>query len=184
MRVSKVMSNDFLDASVIREVRSVMGASLPREPQTRSLISIPRKVKRKSNVAFEKYGGASSKKPKATFQKKLVVFNYMGETPPTRFTRKDKYIVMRGLLPETEDLARKEIRDVLRCVILLRETGCVYIRMVKDLFVAVISSDSDEPVLKSEPSPEPEPALAIINSASVTRRKYNYQIPHFKSKKT
>ena len=44
----------------------------------------------------------------ATFQKKLVVFNYMGRDPPNNFTRSDKRIVVRGLLPPISVEATKE----------------------------------------------------------------------------
>ena len=64
---------------------------------------LPRREKRKSksSLALAKYGsGKKGKMQVSTFQRKLVVFNYMGVDSPTHFTRKDKYIVMRGLLPD------------------------------------------------------------------------------------
>ena len=55
----------------------------------------------------------------ATFQKKLVVFHYMGVDGPDTFTRADKRIAMRGLLPPipgdaSESDVRREICDVIR----------------------------------------------------------------------
>ena len=120
--------------SVSREVRNIMSSPLPNvsyDTKSRSFLSsqsfmnpIPRKPKRKtkSSLAFAKYGEGSTKKAKghvATFQKKLVVFGYMGRNPPAQFTRKDKHIVMRGLLPDisvqaSEEQVRKQIRDVIK----------------------------------------------------------------------
>ena len=58
-----------------------------------------KKRKPKLNVAsvpaLVKKGRVST----ATFQKKLVVFHYMGVDGPDSFTRADKRIAMRGLLP-------------------------------------------------------------------------------------
>ena len=123
------------------EVRSIMGPSFPRvsySSTSRSFVSspsaasssmtlIPRKPKRKSksSIALEKYMGLPKKKGKSakaggpSFQKKLVVFNFMGPNAPANFTRKDKNIVMRGLLPEIpfdadEEHIREEICDVIK----------------------------------------------------------------------
>ena len=58
-------------------------------------------------------------KPGPTFQKKLVVFKYMGRDPPAHFTRKEDYIVMRGILPDiplsaSESRIRQEICEVIQ----------------------------------------------------------------------
>ena len=65
---------------------------------------IPRRPKRKGKyqLSVEKYA-TSKRKPHPnayTFQKKLCVFKYMGSNAPNNFTRLDKDIVMRGLLPQ------------------------------------------------------------------------------------
>ena len=54
-----------------------------------------------------------------TFQKKLIVFDYMGEHAPKSFTSADKRICLRGLLPPisvdtTEHEISSEITAVLR----------------------------------------------------------------------
>ena len=118
-------------ASVEREVRSVMG-TLPRSVYSvasRSLSSstqIPRRPKQKTKLqlAEEKYARQGKKpklvaKPDPTFQKKLVVFKYMGQDAPAHFTRKDKYILMHGILPDiplnaTESQVRQEICEVIQ----------------------------------------------------------------------
>ena len=108
---------------VTSEVKRVMGSgspSLSYNTPTRSLSNllgsnqIPRKPKRKAKfeVAAQKYGtkkkGRSST---ATFQKKLVVFQFMGTDAPKTFTRADKRICMRGLLPPIGvDCSESEIR--------------------------------------------------------------------------
>ena len=87
-------------------------------PSTSSLYcKMTRKPKRKAGseaISKSKKGRVSS----ATFQKKLVVFKYMGEDAPSKFTRADKKIVVRGLLPPimveaTEEEIRKEICEVI-----------------------------------------------------------------------
>lgn len=152
---------------------------------------IPRKPKRKAKVAIaaEKYG--TKKKGRAstaTFQKKVVVFQYMGPDAPKSFTRTDKKICMRGLLPPilvdvSEDEVRNEICDVVRtcsvpdlsectpsdfefidmsgkqaripqckvgfewdrrAVKELAGTGCVYIRLTRNINHESETSSSDE----------------------------------------
>ena len=90
------------------EVQRVMGPSTPRmsySSPSHSLLSlsgsttIPRKPKRKAKIALalEKYEGRKKGRVStAVFQKKLVVFEYMGPDPPKVFTRNDKRICMRG----------------------------------------------------------------------------------------
>ena len=60
-----------------------------------SSISIQRR-----NVKRRKKGLLKCIKQTPTFQKKLVVFKYMGEQPPQSFNRKENDILLRGLLPE------------------------------------------------------------------------------------
>ena len=82
---------------------------------------INRKPKRKAKVKF--VGAPSSAKKgrlsTAKFQKKLVVFNYMGPDATDSFTRADRNIVVRGLLPPilvdaSETDVRHEICEVIR----------------------------------------------------------------------
>ena len=102
------------------EVRSIMGPSTSSLycATTNSLRKVTRKPKRKAvgeALSKSKKGRVSS----ATFQKKMVVFKYMGEDAPNKFTRADRNIVVRGLLPAimveaTEEEIRKEISEVIR----------------------------------------------------------------------
>lgn len=115
-----IFSPLFLGNKVTSEVRRVMGPSTPRLfPQ------IPRKPKRtKTSIAAEKYGNKRGRLSTATFQKKLVVFRFMPPSKsqveqPKTFTRCDKYIVVRGLLPSIsvespESEVRDEILEVIR----------------------------------------------------------------------
>ena len=85
---------------------------------TNSLRKVTRKPKRKAvseTLSRSKKGRVSS----TTFPKKLVVFKYMGEDAPNKFTRADRKIVVRGLLPPimveaSEEEIRKEICEVIR----------------------------------------------------------------------
>ena len=189
---------------VAKEVKRIMSPlpTVSYDPKSRdrsfaSSSAIPSKMKRKGkfSVANEKYGECSKKfKPGSAFQKKLVVFGYMGSNAPTQFTRKDSAIVMRGLLPDIsvnapEDDVRKEICEVIRginehdahlcqpeyfefidmngknasvlnvksgysftgkAVKNLAGTGCVYVRMTRELFSTYISSDDNSPKVKDE----------------------------------
>lgn len=85
-------------------------------------LAIPRHDKQKSKSAHVKYGSQTPCKGKrqrqATFQRKITVFNYMGSEAPSHFTRKDSYILMRGLLPDMsleadEKTVRQEIADII-----------------------------------------------------------------------
>ena len=106
-------------------MRRIMGPSssqgLGYSTSSTSLVGsghINRKPKRKAKFELTK----SVKKGRvstAKFQKKLVVFKYMGLDPVEKFTRADKKIAMRGLLPpipleSTEEDVRREICDVIR----------------------------------------------------------------------
>lgn len=68
-----------------------------------------------------KYGTPKStkgKKPAPTFQKKIVVIEYMGEDAPKSFGLKESYVVMRGMLGDISlDATEKEVRSHIREVI-------------------------------------------------------------------
>lgn len=110
------------------EVRRIMGPSTSKSlcysSSNSSLIGtgqINRNKKRKSNLKIVSHS-ASAKRGRAfipRFQKKLVVFKYMGVDGPDTFTRTDKRIAVRGLLPPipvdaSESDVRREICDVIR----------------------------------------------------------------------
>ena len=75
----------FLDQfTVLHHVHCRLRLKYPRRP----------KQKTKLQLAEEKYARQGKKpklvaKPDPTFQKKLVVFKYMGQDAPAHFTRKD-----------------------------------------------------------------------------------------------
>ena len=111
--------------SVRAEVRRIMGPSSSRglgySTSSTSLVGsghINWKPKRKAKFELSK----SVKKGRvstAKFQKKLVVFKYMGLDAVEKFTRADRRIAMRGLFPpipleSTEDDVRREICEVIR----------------------------------------------------------------------
>ena len=84
-------------------------------PTTRKVTRKPKRKALCENLSKSKKGRVSN----ATFQKKLVVFKYMGEDAPSKFTRADRKIVVRGLLPPimveaSEEEIRKEISEVIR----------------------------------------------------------------------
>ena len=58
---------------------------------------------------------SGTKKPKPqTFQKKVVVFKYMGVRAPCTFTRREDNILFRGLLPELSvEASELEIRSAI-----------------------------------------------------------------------
>lgn len=106
-----------------------MGPSTSRaaySPKNKSLTAsrqILRKPGRKSKlkIAEEKYGSSKKKQRMslATFQKKLVVFECMGPDASKSFTRSEKLILVRGLLPVvsvniSECDLRKEICDIIK----------------------------------------------------------------------
>lgn len=74
-------------------------------------------------IANRKYGSALKKgkhpEPspnRITFQKKLVIVNYMGPNAPTPFTLKKGLVAMRGLLPDIPlDASEKHVRYSLEC---------------------------------------------------------------------
>ncbi len=101
-----------------------MGPCIPRvsynyQTRTQQLpVPIPRKPKRKgkSVLGFEKFKGGRKKACKATFQKKIVVFQYIGSV--NEFSRSEKLIIVRGLLPPISlDANQDEIRQEVCAVI-------------------------------------------------------------------
>ena len=196
----------YIEQNVRSEVRRVMGSSTPRlgyNTPTHSLLNlsgsqIPKKPKRKAKIALaiEKYAGKKKGWVSATFQKKLVVLEYMGPDAPNVFTRTDKKICVRGLLPAnpvdaSESEVRNEICDVVctcsfpdltectpndfefidmsgkqarvpqckagfewggRALKELAGSGCVYVRLTKDVGdVSGASSDDEFPPAFSAP---------------------------------
>ena len=97
----------YIGKRISDEVRRIMcpstSKSLSYSSSSSSLIGtelINRSKKQKSNLKLV-IAPVSAKKGRvstATFQKKLVVFNYMGADGPDTFTHADKRIAMRGLL--------------------------------------------------------------------------------------
>ena len=194
--------------TVASEVRRVMTPNLTYSSPTCSLINfggstaIPRNPKHKSKVtlAMEKYEG--KKKGRVSTQKKLVVFDYMGRDPPKVFTRTDKRICMRGLLPPISIEAsgsevRREICDVIRtcsfpdlteCTLYdfefidmsgkqasiprskvgfewkgravkeLPGSGCVYVRLTRDVGFDTDTSSDEFPIVVLGNSPVSNPA--------------------------
>ena len=108
------VNNCLSEKKVTEEVKSITGpskSSLYYCAATNSMRKIHRKPKRKESVTRAKKKGKMSS---ATFQKKLVVLKYMGRDPPSSFTKSDKRIIVRGLLPSisveaTEEQIREEI---------------------------------------------------------------------------
>lgn len=121
---------------VAARARSIMSGTLPSTSYASKMSwnPIPRRPKRssKSDIAATKFkcGGASKKgKEIQTFQRKLVVFRYMGEDAPSKFTRKEHRILMRGMidipLDATEFEVREEILSVIHSNSELQLTDCV-----------------------------------------------------------
>ena len=121
----------FVGKNVLSEVHRIMSPSTSRvgyNSSSRSISTlvrssqIDRKPGRKGKLkaAEEKY--RCKKKAKvstATFQKKVVVFDYMGSKSPNAFTRAEKFISVRGLLPSlpvdsSECEIRSEICEVIK----------------------------------------------------------------------
>ena len=90
---------------VAATARSIMAGTLPSTSYNKtSWNPVPRRPKRKtkSKIAGTKYKCVSmkGKQKMETFQRKLIVFRYMGPNSPSKFTRKEHRILMRGMLPE------------------------------------------------------------------------------------
>ena len=84
--------------------------------------TIPRRPGRKGKyqIALEKCGGSAKRGRSCTttFQKKIVVFKYMGVNAPESFTRSDKDVCTSGLLPLVSvDASEEEIRQEICAVI-------------------------------------------------------------------
>ena len=125
----------FADKTVCEEVRSIL-SPLPfsaARPGCSSGASsgglsamLDRRPKRKgkSKLAAEKYSCSAEtpsrgRKPAQTFQKKVVIVDYMGPRAPRNFALKEAHVWMRGILPEiaitaTEEQVRCCISDTLR----------------------------------------------------------------------
>ena len=109
---------------VAAQTRAIMSGTFPSSSYNTTLWNpIPRRPKRKGKLelANSKFkGGAKKGKGKVdTFQRKLVVFRYMGSNAPAKFTRKDSRVLTRGMLPEiplnaTEMEVREEICSVIK----------------------------------------------------------------------
>ena len=88
---------------------------------THAPVQITRKPKRKSKlrIAEELHGMPKRRLSTAFFQKKIIVFNYMGPNSPKSFSRCDKNICLTGLLPSisleaSEKTVRNEICEVIQ----------------------------------------------------------------------
>ena len=119
----------FAGKKVSKEINRIMGPSstnLSYNFASRSLMSGPasvqieRKPKRKSKlrISEELHGMPKRRLSTAVFQKKIIVFNYMGASSPKGFSRCDKNICLAGLLPAisleaSEETVRKEICEVI-----------------------------------------------------------------------
>ena len=121
----------FAGKKVSVEMKRIMGPSpttLRYSLDSHSLVSsgssvglkVTRRPKRKSKMKIDdgKQGILKKKVSSVTFQKKIIVFDYMGRNPPKIFARSEKNICLSGLLPSlsveaTETTIRKEICDVL-----------------------------------------------------------------------
>ena len=69
-------------------------------------------LKKRKGRARRSTGNKEAKR--VTFQKKLVVFRYMGENSPQSFTRKESFILFRALLPEIPiDDSEEKIREII-----------------------------------------------------------------------
>lgn len=106
---------------------------LPGPPRLSMIERRPkRKGKSKLKLASSRYGRedvTKGRKPALTFQKKLVVIDYMGPDALRSFGLKETYILMRGLLPEVAVSATEgEVRGVIRNTIKDSEetlSGCL-----------------------------------------------------------
>ena len=80
----------------------------------------PKTKKAKLAIATKKYGsGSKGRKPAPSFQKKLVVVDFMGDDAPKVFTLKEPLILLRGMLPDIstdsgESTIRSEISSTIK----------------------------------------------------------------------
>lgn len=103
----------YVGQSVVKEVQQILRPF----PMSKKLERRPKRTS-KLKLAESKYGSSKTNKQHPTFQKKLIVMDYMGEKAPTNFTVKDCYIIIRGMLPEISVAAQeKEILAHVREVI-------------------------------------------------------------------
>ena len=91
------------------QVSRTSNASYPSTSNSGSSIFQFERRKRKK---FKSKYGAQPTHHTPSFQKKLVVFKFMGDNPPRSFVKKDNIILLRGLLPEISlDASEYEIRS-------------------------------------------------------------------------
>ena len=89
-----------------------MTRTLPFSPGSSMLERRPKR-KVKGKLALEKYRSnipvaSKGRKPSQTFQKKLVVVDYMGPDAPRNFALKEVHVLLRGMLPEIGISANEE----------------------------------------------------------------------------
>lgn len=111
IQVNSLVISSYVGNAVLSEVHRVMDPSKSRaghSSPSQSISTLVRssQISRKSDgkskvkAAAEKY--QRRKKPKlstGSFQKKVIVFDYMGSRSPSTFTRAEKFVFSRGLLP-------------------------------------------------------------------------------------
>ena len=110
------LSTLVLDKSVSSEVRSILSPLPMQRTLQPALPTFERRPKWKGKSKAQVPKG---RKPSVTFQKKLVVVDYMGHDPPKCFGLKESYVFMRGMLPEIsvdaeETTVRGFVRDTLK----------------------------------------------------------------------
>lgn len=114
------VSDTVTGKAVCQEVRSIL-SPLPFSARLGSSSSgssrmLERRPKRKgkARLAVEKYRSSDcsdtprGRRPAQTFQKKLVVIDYMGTKAPWKFALKEVHVWMRGMLPEIEITASEQ----------------------------------------------------------------------------
>lgn len=118
-------SHAIVGKAVCQEVRSILSplpftARLGSSSSTSSSM-LERRPKRKgkAKLAVEKYGSKGDtpkgRRPAQTFQKKLVVIDYMGPGAPRSFALKEAYVLIRGMLPEIPVAASEQEVRVCIC---------------------------------------------------------------------
>lgn len=81
----------------------------------RKMQPMPVTLKKRKRRATKSTRGKEAKR--VMFQKKLVVFQYMGENLPQSFTRKESFILFRALLPEIPIDSEEKMREIIISVI-------------------------------------------------------------------
>ena len=79
----------------------------------RKMQPMPVTLKKRKGRATKSTHGKEAKR--VMFQKKLVVFQYMGENSPQSFAQKESFILFRALLPEM--ISEEKIREIIISVI-------------------------------------------------------------------